>query len=99
MFTEDTGSDALLVKCMSSLTERFLVPLNRYFATLLPADAQVSYTLGEFQISDPIIDRSNAMSTPRKTLAFNQANFLQSLRTHGTVSILPNDSKMIDANK
>lgn len=32
------GADAILLQCMSTLTERFLVPLNRYFATLLPAD-------------------------------------------------------------
>lgn len=32
------AGDAILLQCMSTLTERFLVPLNRYFATLLPAD-------------------------------------------------------------
>ena len=37
----DAGTDAILLRCMSSLTERFLVPLNRYFGTLLLADQYV----------------------------------------------------------
>ncbi|KAK9894899.1 DUF1630-domain-containing protein [Cystobasidium minutum MCA 4210] len=60
------AADAILLQCMSTLTERFLVPLNRYFATLLPADT------------------SDGMSTPQKAASFNQAAFLQSLKTHGT---------------
>lgn len=55
---QDHGADALLVQCMSTLTERFLVPLNRYFATLLPADAYVMRGFRGYRQGFPVVTKS-----------------------------------------
>jgi hypothetical protein len=36
-FATDFAADAVLIECFARLTDRFLVPLNRYFNSLLPA--------------------------------------------------------------
>jgi hypothetical protein len=37
IFTTDFAADAALIESFARLTDRFLVPLNRYFNSLLPA--------------------------------------------------------------
>ncbi|EJU05013.1 DUF1630-domain-containing protein [Dacryopinax primogenitus] len=52
-------------------TEKLLVPLNRYFGSLIPTDAYV-------------ISFQSASSTPLTLKPFNTPHFMASLKTHGS---------------
>ncbi|GAA5821580.1 hypothetical protein JCM11251_000919 [Rhodosporidiobolus azoricus] len=77
--------DLLLYQHFSSLTERFLAPLNRYFGTLwagsggLPLSSQP-----HFPPSAPPPPLLSPGAAPLPSTRFSPSAFLTSLRTHGS---------------
>ena len=78
-------ADSILLRHFSSISERMLVPLNRYFASLQPIAMWVYIqSFGRQRLSFSSSSTSDLLSTPTQVQPFNALKFMEHLAEHDT---------------